>query len=98
MNIRFQADNDLKRIIVDATLRREPSVDFQTAQSAGLDNLDDDLVLQRAFELNSAEFLSVTISVPCLCDSRSSSVAAARVPVSCRSFHSTHRSEKLQRP
>jgi hypothetical protein len=50
VSIRFQADNDLKRIIVDATLRREPSVDFQTAQSAGLDNLDDELVLHRASE------------------------------------------------
>jgi hypothetical protein len=29
VSIRFQADNDLKRIIVDATLRREPAIDFQ---------------------------------------------------------------------
>jgi hypothetical protein len=36
LSIRFQADNDLKRIIVDATLRREPSISFQTAQAAGL--------------------------------------------------------------
>ena len=50
MSIRFQADNDLKRIIVDATLRREPSIDFQTAQAAGLDRLDDELVLHRASE------------------------------------------------
>lgn len=50
MSIRFQADNDLRRIIVDATLRREPSIDFQTAQSAGLDSLDDILVLHRALE------------------------------------------------
>jgi hypothetical protein len=50
VSIRFQADNDLKRIIVDATLRREPSVDFQTAQAAGLDSLDDELVLGRASE------------------------------------------------
>jgi hypothetical protein len=50
VSIRFQADNDLKRIIVDATLRREPSIDFQTAQTAGLDNLDDELVLRRASE------------------------------------------------
>ena len=45
MSIRFQADNDLKRIIVDATLRREPSIDFQTAQAARLDDLDDEAVL-----------------------------------------------------
>ena len=50
MSIRFQADNDLKRIIIDATLRREPGIDFQTAQTAGLDNLDDDLVLRLASE------------------------------------------------
>jgi hypothetical protein len=34
LSIRFQADNDLKRIIVEATLRREPRIDFQTAQLA----------------------------------------------------------------
>lgn len=48
MSIRFQADNDLKRIIVDATLRREPHIDFQTAQAARLDGLDDEAVLRRA--------------------------------------------------
>jgi len=46
LSIRFQADNDLNRIIVDATLRREPSIDFQTAQAARLDNLDDEEVLR----------------------------------------------------
>jgi hypothetical protein len=48
LSIRFQADNDLKRIIVDATLRREPGMDFQTAQAAHLDNLDDEAVLRLA--------------------------------------------------
>ncbi len=48
MSIRFQADNDLKRIIVDATLRREPHIDFQTAQAARLDGLDDEAVLRLA--------------------------------------------------
>lgn len=48
MSIRFQADNDLKRIIVDATLRREPSIDFQAAQAARLDNLGDEAVLREA--------------------------------------------------
>ncbi|MES1261471.1 MAG: hypothetical protein ABUS49_07025 [Acidobacteriota bacterium] len=42
MSIRFQADNDLKRIIIDATLRPEPRIDFQTAQAARLDDLDDE--------------------------------------------------------
>jgi len=50
VSIRFQADNDLKRIIVDATLRREPGIDFQTAQAAGLDSLDDESVLRRTAE------------------------------------------------
>ena len=48
MSIRFQADNDLKRIIVDATMRREPRIDFQTAQAARLDGLDDEAVLRQA--------------------------------------------------
>lgn len=48
MSIRFQADNDLKRIIVDTTLRREPGIDFQTAQAALLDHLDDEAVLSLA--------------------------------------------------
>jgi hypothetical protein len=42
LSIRFQADNDLKRIIVDATLRRQPRIDFQTAQAARLDHRDDE--------------------------------------------------------
>jgi hypothetical protein len=48
LSILFQADNDLKRIIVDATLRREPRIDFQTAQAARLDGLDDESVLRQA--------------------------------------------------
>jgi len=48
LSILFQADNDLKRIIVDATLRREPRIDFQTAQAAHLDDLNDEAVLRLA--------------------------------------------------
>ncbi|HMD48636.1 MAG TPA: DUF5615 family PIN-like protein [Bryobacteraceae bacterium] len=48
MSIRFQADSDLKRIIVDATLRHEPRIDFQTAQAARLNDLDDEAVLRPA--------------------------------------------------
>jgi len=44
----FQTDNDLKRIILDATLRREPRIDFQTAQAARLDDLVDEAVLRLA--------------------------------------------------
>lgn len=39
MKIRFQADADLNQIIVKATLRREPGIDFQTAHAAGLEGL-----------------------------------------------------------
>lgn len=48
MSILFQADNDLKRIIVDATLRHEPRIDFQTAQAARLDGRGDEAVLHLA--------------------------------------------------
>jgi uncharacterized protein DUF5615 len=36
MSVRFQADADLNHVIVKGTLRREPSIDFQTAHAAGL--------------------------------------------------------------
>lgn len=41
MKVRFQADADLNQIIVKATLRLEPDIDFQTAQAAGLAGLND---------------------------------------------------------
>ena len=34
MKVRFQADADLNEIIVEALLRREPSIDFCTATAA----------------------------------------------------------------
>jgi hypothetical protein len=48
VRIRYQADNDLNRLIVRATYRKEPSIDFQTARKAQFDHLDDLTVLQRA--------------------------------------------------
>jgi len=48
MKIRFQADADLNQIIIKATLRLDPSIDFQTAQAAGLAGLDDPDVLKLA--------------------------------------------------
>ncbi len=45
MRVRFQADADLNQIIVKAILRREPSIDFQTALAANLVGLDDKEVL-----------------------------------------------------
>jgi hypothetical protein len=48
MSVRFQADADLNHIIVKATLRREPSIDFQTADAAGLAGIHDPEVLALA--------------------------------------------------
>jgi hypothetical protein len=48
MRIRLQADADLNEIVVKAVLRREPSIDFQTAQAAGLSGFSDQEVLSVA--------------------------------------------------
>jgi len=32
VKVRYQADNDLSQIIVKATLRLEPTIDFKTAR------------------------------------------------------------------
>lgn len=45
MKVRFQADADLNQVILLATLRQEPAVDFQTATAAGLARLKDRAVL-----------------------------------------------------
>ena len=51
MTIRFQADADLNQIIVLATLRREPAIDFQTAVAAELAGFADPQVLQKAAQV-----------------------------------------------
>jgi predicted nuclease of predicted toxin-antitoxin system len=48
MKVRFQADADLNQIILLATIRREPAIDFQTAIAAGLSGIADPEVLARA--------------------------------------------------
>ena len=48
MKVRFQADADLNQIILLATIRREPVIDFQTAIAAGLPRIADPAVLARA--------------------------------------------------
>lgn len=48
MRIRYQADNDLRRAIVRGTVRREPEIDFRSAQAARLDGVQDSEVLARA--------------------------------------------------
>ena len=48
MSIRFQADNDLKFGIVKAVRRREPAIDFASAQEADLEGVGDPELLERA--------------------------------------------------
>ena len=48
MKVQFQADADLNEILVKATIRREPGIDFQTASAAGLGGLNDKDVLALA--------------------------------------------------
>ena len=48
MKVRFQADADLNQIILLAVIRREPTIDFQTAIAAGLTGMADPEVLARA--------------------------------------------------
>ncbi|MBD2488833.1 hypothetical protein [Aulosira sp. FACHB-615] len=45
MIIRYQADADLNQAIVTGVLRREPTIDFQTAFAAGLAGVKDPEVL-----------------------------------------------------
>ncbi len=48
MSIRFQADNDLKLGIVKAVRRREPAIQFVSAQEAKLNGVGDPEILERA--------------------------------------------------
>jgi hypothetical protein len=50
VKVRFLADADLNRAIVSGVLRREPSLDFLSAQAAGLRGMDDLAVLALAAE------------------------------------------------
>jgi hypothetical protein len=54
MKVRFQADADLNHIIVKATLRYEPSIDFQTAHVANLAGVEDPEVLAVAAQAGRA--------------------------------------------
>ncbi|MBD2337205.1 DUF5615 family PIN-like protein [Calothrix sp. FACHB-156] len=46
--VRFQADADLKQAIVTGAVRRQPNLDFQSANAAGLEGKKDSEVLQIA--------------------------------------------------
>jgi hypothetical protein len=50
VKVRFLADADLNKAIVSGVLRREPTLDFQTAQSAGLRRMTDSEVLALSSE------------------------------------------------
>ncbi len=50
MKVRFLADADLNKTIVNGVLRREPSLDFLTAQAAQLRGMGDPEVLALAAE------------------------------------------------
>lgn len=52
MKVLFQADADLNEEIVAGIMRREPAIDFQTAEEAGLRGLSDPNVLARAANEN----------------------------------------------
>jgi predicted nuclease of predicted toxin-antitoxin system len=45
VTIRYQADADLNQATVTGVLRREPTIDFQTAFAAGLEGVKDPEVL-----------------------------------------------------
>jgi hypothetical protein len=46
--IRFQADADLRQAIVTGAIRRQPHLDFQSANEAGLEGIKDPEVLTLA--------------------------------------------------
>ena len=48
MKIRFQADADLREVIIKSLLRYEPTIDFRSAHEANLAGLHDDKVLALA--------------------------------------------------
>ena len=75
MRIRFQADADFNQVILLATVRREPAIDFQTAAAAGLAHRRDREVLaiaardglvvthdQKTMPLHFAEFVTEQMS------------------------------------
>ena len=52
MKVRFQADADFNAEIIAGVLRREPSIDFQSADDADLRRLPDSEVLALAAQEN----------------------------------------------
>jgi len=91
VRIRFQADADLNQLILLATVRREPAIDFQTAVAAGLMQLRDREVLaiaarerrvlvthdQKTMPRHFADFITTETSTGLLVIPQHLSVAAA---------------------
>jgi Domain of unknown function (DUF5615) len=91
MKIRFQADADFNQIILRAVLRREPSIDFLTAEMMNLAGLTDPEVLavaagagrvlvshdQKTMPRHFAEFIARTRSPGLLLVPQSFPIAAA---------------------
>ena len=50
MSIRFLADANLDHAIVQGVRRREPAIDFKSANDAGLEGLSDERVLELSAE------------------------------------------------
>ncbi len=48
MRVLYQADNDLRKAIIRGVVRREPQIDFRSAQAAHLDDVPDSKVLALA--------------------------------------------------
>jgi hypothetical protein len=53
--VRFQADADLRQAIVAGVIRREPKLDFQSANEAGLEGVKDSEVLAIAAHKDDAD-------------------------------------------
>ncbi len=91
MKIRFQADADFNQIILRAVIRREPSIDFLTAEGMNLVGLTDPEVLavaagagrvlvshdQKTMPRHFAEFIARTRSPGLLLVPQSFPIAAA---------------------
>lgn len=78
MKTRFLADADLNKAILNGTVRREPSIDFLSADAAGLRGMSDSEVLR--LHAVSKGFLSRMMWGPCPSTSVSSGVTAVRAP------------------
>ena len=91
MKVRFQADADLNQVILLATIRREPAIDFQTAMTGGGAGVADPEVLaiaakdgrvlvthdRKTMPRHFAEFMARETSPGLLVIPQSLSVAAA---------------------